>query len=77
MIEIAPVDPLNFHDGYIRTFRQKEIPELSPEESEMLYDWYRDGKTGEIVIYLTLERYLDLDEEMAEFVLREIMRENI
>ena len=77
MIEVAPVDPQSYNDGYIRTFMQDEIPEFTLEEKEMLYYWLDNNQMGEIVIYLTMDKYTSLDAEMAEFTIRELYRRNI
>lgn len=43
----------------------------------MLKDWTDNNQLGEVVIYLTGENYKNLDEEMAQFVLRELLRNNL
>ncbi len=77
MITLAPINPQSFSDGHIRTFRQKEIPEFSVHEKQMLKSWLDKDQLGEIVIYLTMDKFCGLDAEMAEFMLREILRNNI
>jgi hypothetical protein len=74
----APVKTAEFNDGYIRTFRQKEIPVFDDlKELEMMKNWVKKNKTDELWIYLTRPDYPDLDSEMAGFIIREIHRGNI
>ena len=71
----APVDTHEFDDGWMRTFG--EVPEFSKEELEMLHSWRDKGKYGNIMIYLTGDKYCDMSQDFGEFVLREIIRGNI
>lgn len=64
----------DFDDNYVRTFRNP--PRFSAEELKMLKDWTEKNQLGEVIIYLTGEKYRNLDEEMAQFVLRELLRGN-
>jgi hypothetical protein len=68
---------LAYNDGYTRTFRQKEIPEFARWERDMLYEFVDQGEFGKVAIYLTSEQHRKIDEEMAEFLLRELIRRNL
>ncbi|MGY5852138.1 MAG: hypothetical protein RTU92_01070 [Candidatus Thorarchaeota archaeon] len=77
MIDLAPVDTREYDDGYTRTFRQQDIPKFHNWELDMLYEFVDAGKYGKAVIYLTSDRHRAIDDEMAEFVIRELMRRNL
>ncbi|MFH1628679.1 MAG: hypothetical protein ABIE47_08145 [Pseudomonadota bacterium] len=69
----APIfDETAFRDNWVRTFR--EIPEFDRLELDMMRQWASDEQFEEIAIFLTGEEYKDLDEEMAEFLIRELLR---
>ena len=74
-VKIAPCDQNALDDGYVRTFRK--LPEFSDIELNMLYEWKNLDKLDEIAIFLTSEKFKDLDDEMAGFVFRELMRGNL
>jgi len=75
-VETAPIfDETAFRDNWVRTFR--EIPKFDPLEIDMMRQWAADEQVEEIAIFLTGEEYKGLDEEMAEFLLREIVRGNL
>jgi hypothetical protein len=75
-VQTAPIfNQAEFNDNYVRTFR--DCPNFSENELKMLHDWMENGQLGEIAIYLTGEKYRDLDEEMAQFVIRELLRGNL
>lgn len=59
-------------DGYIRTFRQKDIPGLNSEELTVLKAWFEEGKLEEMAIYFT--EVLDISNEITDFLLREFLR---
>jgi len=68
---------VEFDDNWIRTFRGKEIPKFNDEELKMLHEWRDNCQFGEISLYLTMDQFMGLNEEIAEFLLREIIRGNI
>lgn len=75
-VNVAPIfQRTDFDDNYVRTFRK--TPKFSKEELKMLREWVEENQLGEVVIYLTGEKYRALDEEMAQFVLRELLRGNL
>jgi hypothetical protein len=43
----------------------------------MLYEFVDQGEFGKVAIYLTSEQHRKIDEEMAEFLLRELIRGNL
>ena len=76
-VKIAHCDQQSMDDGYIRTFRRKEIPEFSDLELKMINEWINLEQFDEIFLYLTSKKWKNLDNDMAGFVLREIMRGNL
>lgn len=68
---------IEYDDGWIRTFRAKEIPKFDPKELKMIKAWVKRDEIIKIGIYLTSEKYYNLDNDMAHFILREIMRGNL
>lgn len=77
-MHIAPVNDVEYQDGYIRTFRSHLIPSFTQPELDMLYSWLSDGHVGRIAIYLTDVNYgYKLDPEMVEFIIRELLRGNM
>jgi hypothetical protein len=75
-VSTAPIfNQIDFDDNYVRTFRK--VPEFSKAELKMLKDWLKKDQLGEIAIFLTGEKYRAMDEEMAQFVIRELLRGNL
>ena len=72
--EQAPVNQVEFDDGYIRTFRSNEFPDLCDDEVDLM----RDMSTDEIYIYLSSPTFRHrCSDEIAGFVIRELMRGNL
>jgi len=75
-VTVAPIfNKIDFEDNWVRTFR-KDKPKIAPEELKMLKDWNENGQFQEMLVYLG-EGFMGLDEEMAEFCFREVLRGNI
>lgn len=71
----APVNQTEFDDGYIRTFRQKDIPKFSKQEKKMIQEWLDDGNLSHFALYMTEPQFgYELDEDMVKFVIREVFR---
>lgn len=68
---------LVYDDGWTRTFRQVDIPKFDPKELKMLKSWIRFGHIVKCEIYLCSPKYHNLDENMAAFVIRELVRGNL
>jgi len=62
-------------DGYIRTFQLDRVPKLNKAEKKTLAEWREQGKLEEISLYFT--EALDVDEDIAGFMLREFLRGNL
>ena len=76
-VKVAYCDQQTLDDGYTRTFRGAEIPEFSVQELNMLHEWRDEGKFDEVVIFLSSEKYKNLDEEITGLVFREMLRGNL
>ena len=63
----------DFTDGWTRTFGK--VPELSRDETDFLREYLHEGHLSEIIIYL--EKYRGITGDDAEFLLRELMRNDI
>jgi len=64
-----------YQDNWIRTFRASEIPKLQDNEKEMLDEWLRGKEIFKILTYFG--EYKGLDEELSEFMIREMVRGNV
>jgi hypothetical protein len=73
-VDTAQVNETEYTDGWIRTFRKKDIPRLSGNERNILTDYLKENKYEEIVIYL--QHFRGVDDEIAGFVLRDLIRGN-
>jgi len=69
------VSDTEYNDNWIRAFRKDNIPKLQKEVIAMLNDWKDENELRRIVLYL--QKYERMDDEMTEFMLREIIRGNI
>lgn len=74
-VAAARVNETEYSDGWIRTFRKSEIPCLEPSETKLLTDYLKDDKLEEILIYL--QHFRGVDDDMAGFLLRELVRGNL
>ena len=71
------VHPDTLRHNWIRTFRSDEVPTFSPLEREMLDAFIKRGEITRLVIYLTEPRFgYELDDDMAEYVVRELICQN-
>jgi nitrate reductase beta subunit len=63
-----------YNDGWIRTFRAKDIPKFQGKELKMFREWIKKDQFQRIYLYLTLKKYgYILDDEMIGFVVRSIL----
>lgn len=67
------VSDMEYRDNWYRTFRG--MPSFSDGETGMLKEFAKNNEFGKMVLYLTNEKFgYCLDDDMAEFVVREIIR---
>jgi len=54
-----------------------ENPQFDPKEIEMMYEWVKKNQVGRLMLYLTEDRFRGLDEGKAQFVLNELLEDNL
>ena len=77
MTQVGATNNIGYNDGYIRTFRKSDIPEFAEWEKNMLYEFVDQGEYNKAAIYLMSDKHRCIDEEMADFVIRELYRRNL
>jgi len=75
-VSVAPIqDRQAFEDNYLRIFYG--TPQFSDPELKMLKDWAKNNQLGEVMIYLTDEKFRGMNADIAEFCMRELLRGNL
>jgi hypothetical protein len=74
-VDTAGVNETEYRDGWVRTFRKKDIPCISGDERKFLTSYLNNGNIEEAFIYL--QHFRGVDDEIASLVIRDMLRGNL